>query len=287
MSDTVWEDLIALNSTVELKTELLGPVSDYLNLRDNSVCWDETKVQLFDAVQKDRAPLPMEKDREGYYGANHFNYWASGLRDWLQISEWLEKHQIKVTSALDIGCASGRLIRHLQAQTDMEVVVGCDINRLHVDWVSQYLPESIMVFQNSSLPTLPLPDNSLDLITAFSVFTHVESFDTTWLMELRRLLRPGGIAWLTVHSDRTWHEMEITWPLYQALKNNSEFKMIRSLPELPQDRTIIRWHKDRSYSANIFYRESYLRQVWGRILNFEDIFAGLPNYQDIVVLCKR
>ena len=287
MSDSVWEDFIALNSTAELNTRVLGPVSDYLALRDRSVLWDETKIPLMAAAAKDHSPLPLEEDREGYYGANHFNYWASGLRDWLQIMEWLEQHHITVTSALDIGCASGRLVRHWQAQTDMQQVIGCDINRLHVDWVSRYLPESIMVFQNSSLPTLPLADESLDLITAFSVFTHVESFDTTWLMELRRVLRPDGIAWLTVHSDRTWHEMAPDWPLYQALKKNQEFKMIRELPELPQDRTIIRWQKERSYSANVFYRESYLRRVWSRILKFEDIFPGLPNYQDIVVLRKH
>lgn len=286
MSVSVWEDFIALNSTAELKTQVLGSVAAYLDLNDHSVVWDETKSPLKDAAQKDVSPLPLEADREGYYGANHFNYWASGLRDWLQISEWLDAQDITVRSALDIGCASGRLVRHWQAQTDIQQVIGCDINRLHVDWVSRFLPGSIQVFQNSSLPTLPLADESLDLVTAFSVFTHVESFDTTWLMELRRILRPGGIAWLTVHSDRTWQDLAPDWPLYQALRKHPEFKALRGQTKLTQDRTIIRWHKESSYSANVFYRESYLRQVWGRVLKFEDIFPGLPNYQDIVVLRK-
>ena len=39
------------------------------------------------------------------------------------------------------------------------------------------------VFQNHSIPTLPLPDASIDLITAFSVFTHMEGMETAWLME--------------------------------------------------------------------------------------------------------
>ncbi|MBN6740044.1 class I SAM-dependent methyltransferase [Acidithiobacillus sp. MC6.1] len=286
MSNFVWEDNIALNSTAELQTQVLTPVATHIALNDHSVVWDESKISLNEAAQRDESPLPLEQDREGYYGANHFNYWASGLRDWLQILEWLDKQNITVRSALDIGCASGRLIRHWQAQTDIQQVIGCDINRLHVDWVSRYLPGSIQVFQNSSLPTLPLADESLDLVTAFSVFTHVESFDTTWLMELRRILRPGGIAWLTVHSDRTWQDLAPDWPLYQALHKHPEFKALRSQTKLTQDRTIMRWHKESSYSANVFYRESYLRQVWGRVLKFEDMVPGLPNYQDIVVLRK-
>ena len=127
---------------------------------------------------------------------------------------------------------------------------------------------------------------SVDVVTAFSVFTHIESFDTTWLMELRRILKPGGIAWLTVHSDRTWLEMKPTWPIYAALADHPDFKVHAGAERIPQERFVVRWASERSYSANVFYREEYLRRVWGRIMQFRDMFAALPSFQDIVVLQK-
>jgi hypothetical protein len=51
------------------------------------------------------------------------------------------------------------------------------------------------------------------MISAYSVFTHIEAMETTWLMELRRVLRKGGIAWITVHTEGTLADMTPDWPL--------------------------------------------------------------------------
>src|SRR5262249_35950762 len=161
---------------------------------------------------------------------------------------------------LDFGCASGRILRHMFYQAQTPEIWGCDINRRHVEWVSAHLPGEIRVFQNTSLPHLPLPDSSVDVITAFSVFTHIESFDTAWLMELRRILKPNGIAWLTVHADRTWREMTPDWPIYNALVHHKDYAELAKHRDLPAERIVFRWHGDRSYSANVFYREEYLRR---------------------------
>ncbi len=286
MQTDVWENFISLNSTGDLKSEVLGPARDYVSQRDGSVDWNEIELPLDLAMNRDVSPIPIEADRELYYGPNHFNYWASGVRDLMQILEWARGQGIKLESSLDIGCASGRVMRHMHYQTNIKQVMGCDINRLHVDWVARHLPPEITVFQNSSIPSLPLPSESVDLVTAFSVFTHIESFDTTWLMELRRILKPGGIAWLTVHGERTWREVAPGWPLYQALHAHPDFAAMRGLPQLPSDRVIFRWRADRSYSANIFYRDAYIEKCWGRILEFKGMFPALPHFQDVVVLQK-
>jgi SAM-dependent methyltransferase len=217
MQTNVWEDFISLNSTADYAAgKTHEPVKSYVEQADGSVVWDASRLPVEVAVSRDTAPLPLTEHREGYYGPNHYNYWASGLRDWFQILEWCEANDHKINSVLDMGCASGRLLRHLHYQSDVRDVIGCDINRAHVDWVGRHLPREVRVFQNSSIPTLPLPDASLDIVTAFSVMTHIETFDSTWLMELCRVLRPGGIAWLTFHGDRTWRELEPSWPLYGA-----------------------------------------------------------------------
>jgi SAM-dependent methyltransferase len=284
MQTNIWEDYISLNSHAEPSLEVIGPAKEFVSQADGSVVWDVSRLSVKTAVSRDTSPLPLTEHREGYYGPNHYNFWASGLRDWFQILEWCEARKVKIESILDMGCASGRLLRHLHYQSDVKNIMGCDINRFHVDWVARNLPREICVFQNTSIPTLPIPDSSVDFVSAFSVFTHIESFDTTWLMELRRILRPGGIAWLTFHGDRVWRDIKPTWPLYGALDTHPGYKQWRQLPELPQDRTVFRWHSEKSYSANIFYREDYIRNQWGRYLDFVEIIPCLPNFQDICIL---
>lgn len=285
MSENIWEDLISLNSANEMFREHIGPVSDYLSQDDGSVLWDRDRLPLEVAVQNDPAPLPSTDAREFYYGPNHFNFWASGLRDYFEIANWFEANNQPLESYMDFGCATGRVIRAFDAQGKIKSY-GCDINRNHVDWIAANLPQRITVFQNHSIPTLPLPDACLDLVTAFSVFTHIEAFDTTWLAEIRRILKPGGIAWLTIHGDRTWSEVNPEWPLWAALDSHPDYQKDRVSAEIPRPRTVYRWLTDRSYSANMFYSYEYINTVWGRLMDVVEIRPALPRYQDVVILRK-
>ena len=285
MQVEIWEDYISLNSRTDYASKSLGPVSQYLHQADGTVVWDTDRLAVQVAVERDTAPLPTTEDREGYYGDNHYNFWASGLRDLFQITDWCDANGVNIDSYLDVGCASGRLLRHLHHQTGISSIVGCDINRAHVDWVTRHLPLAISVFQNTSIPTLPLADGSVDFLSAFSVMTHIESFDTTWLMEFRRILRPGGIAWLTFHSSRTWAEMTPGWPIYDALATHPDFSKFRGKP-LASDRLIFRWRNQRSYSSNVFYSESYIRRNWGRILEFIEVIPCQPSFQDTAIFRK-
>lgn len=282
----IWENYISLHGDKILHNDILSAAHEYHSQDDGSVQWDKIAIPVELALQRDRAPLPTEADREMYYGPNHYNYWASGIRDFLQLKEYTDKNAINLDTLLDIGCASGRFVRAAYFQGNLKKVVGCDINRMHVDWVSRYLPQQIEVFQNTSIPYLPIKDDTLDAVTAFSVFTHIETFDTSWLMEIRRILRPGGIAWITVHSDRTWRELNPDWPLYNALSTHPDYVKIKGHGRIPQERTVFRWISDASYSANVFYREEYLNQVWSRIMPIQHIFPALPHFQDVVVLKK-
>ncbi len=124
------------------------------------------------ALEKDKYPLPETKDREGYYGEDHFGYWAGGFQDATNLLEASKKHKVDIRTYLDFGCATGRVMRHIAIGESNIRTLGCDINRLHVEWCNTYLPVEATVFQNHSIPNLPLPDASVDLVSAFSVFTY-------------------------------------------------------------------------------------------------------------------
>lgn len=286
--EAVWEEMISLNALGETHFEVLSPALSHRAADAHPTDWSGEGAALEAALHRDTFPLPLTEDREGYYGPHHFSYWASGHRDARLLFEAADRLGVELRDYLDLGCASGRVIRHV-ALADRQVnTLGCDINRRHTDWVARYLPEQITVFQNHSIPTLPLPDNSVDAVTAYSVFTHIEAFETAWLMELRRVLRPGGIAWVTVHSERTWEVMAPGWPLHDAMVGFEEFRpYVQARPPLPKERMVFRSHAHRSYSSNVFYHRDYIHRTWGRIFGIAEIHHRLPDYQDVVILRKE
>jgi SAM-dependent methyltransferase len=286
--DGIWEDFISLNSNKDHAFEVLGPAGQY-RTGDTHTDWSTEAFHLdFDeAVARDTGPLPRTEDREGYYGPHHFSYWASGLRDVRNLIAACTRLGVSLNDYLDLGCASGRVIRHMAYQHPEVTTYGCDINAAHVAWVAKYLPESLIVFQNHSIPNLPLPDNSLDLVTAFSVLTHIEAFETTWLMELRRVLRPGGIAWITVHTENTWNDMRPGWPIHDAMCKHPDYAKLPAGAPLPDGKSVFRWHGARSYSSNVFYSYAYIRKHWGRYFEIAETHKQLPDFQDVLILRKR
>ena len=283
----VWENFISLNSIGDRTFDVLEPAAAH-RATDSHTDWskEDLYLDLETALARDLAPLPETKDREGYYGPHNFSYWASGLRDVSNLMRAAQRLGVEIRDYLDFGCSSGRVIRQLAFQHPEIRTYGCDINRAHVEWVQRYLPPEIMVFQNHSVPTLPLPDNSLDAVSAYSVFTHIEAFETSWLMELRRVLRPGGLAWVTIHSEKTWEEMTEDWPLFNALKNHPEFKNLDRTAPMPRDRMVFRWRNERSYSSNVFYSFDYIETYWSRYFDIVETYRRLPVFQDVLVLRK-
>lgn len=283
--DRVWEDLVTLNTQTEQKFEILSPASEYFDPKNAAARWADLPLQKH--LNADRDALPATRDREGYYGEDHFGYWASGLQDARNLLSAADEFGVDVKASLDLGCASGRVIRHLGASGRNIEVIGCDINKLHVDWCNRFLA-SCLVFQNHSIPNLPLQDNSVDLVSAFSVFTHIEAMETAWLMELRRVMRPGGIAWITVHTEHTLAEMDESWPLWKAVMNHPQLgPKLKESREMEQDRLVARWKNDRSYSSNVFYKSDVLMRRWGKVFDVVDFRRRCPQFQDVIILRKR
>lgn len=93
---------------------------------------------------------------------------------------------------LDIGCGSGRLanaLRHFQALR----YIGLDVVPELLAYAQEICGRNDWQFMKQEGFKLPFADNSIDMVTAFSVFTHLlheESF--AYLAEVSRVLKPGG-----------------------------------------------------------------------------------------------
>ena len=167
-----------------------------------------------------------------------------------------------------------------------------DINIRHVEWVRRHLDSSIKIFHGTILPSLPIGDNSLSLVYAFSVFTHIDLLESAWLLELRRVLMPGGIAYLTIYSDKTWRSLNPNWQIYKALLEGSphisEYHVTEEFLKgpMPKEKTVFTYIGSSPTFTNVFYHSDYVRKQWGRYFEIVDIVEAAHDYQDVVLLRK-
>lgn len=287
----LWEDRIAINLPPKEFDNLLK-VSNYCDgithIKPESLKLD---MDINKYIENDDFPLPSMEDREGYMGDRHYEYWLGGLSDYLNIKNALQMHGVHLKSGFsiyDMGCASGRVLRHFCCQETGLELWASDININHVNWLMRYMGDEVNIFQNHALPHLPIEDNYLNLIYAFSVFSHIDAFELAWLLELKRILKPGGIAYLTIHSDNTWAIMkEKGRPIYEALLDHPDFTPDMVTSDLPRRKLVYKFHNDSSYRANVFYDTAYINNVWGRYFDIVEIVPEGHNYQDVIMLKKR
>lgn len=103
---------------------------------------------------------------------------------------------------LDWGCGPGRLIRHIPDFLDGKCeVFGTDYNEKSIEWCKKNLP-GIDFRTNTLKAQLPYDDNYFDVVYGISIFTHLsEKMHFEWIDELYRILKPGGILFLTSHGN--------------------------------------------------------------------------------------
>jgi ubiquinone/menaquinone biosynthesis C-methylase UbiE len=116
----------------------------------------------------------------------------SRLRGWLERAAAEVRTGSKPISALDVGCGSGNLTRHL-LDLGMQVTAA-DVSEKFLDLVRAR-------HGSSSLRTLPIngrdlsniPDGSLDLVAIYSVLHHIPDYLAT-VREMARVCKPGGVV---------------------------------------------------------------------------------------------
>ncbi|MCW3038332.1 MAG: hypothetical protein JWM31_237, partial [Solirubrobacterales bacterium] len=99
---------------------------------------------------------------------------------------------------LDFGCGSGRLLRQLLDEAATCEIHGCDIDAPSIGWVRQHLCPPLQAELAPGRPPLPYADGCFDVVLAASVLSQLADGWEAWLLELRRILAPGGHLVLTL-----------------------------------------------------------------------------------------
>jgi SAM-dependent methyltransferase len=293
-----WEEDISRNTLDTEPFENLPPVTEYPDTEFDNPNRRKVILPLIEGetieeyIARDPYPIPCAEDREGYSKGFDGVYWMSGLEDYLKIMDKAKKYGVTPNSVFDFGSASGRVVRHFAAQSNVPEIWGSDINARHVRWLAEFMPQSVKPIFNHCIPSLPMRDNSVDIISAFSVFTHIDTFETCWLAELCRILKDDGLAYITVHNEDTW---EVIRDEVDNERNRLVQSLLRIDPSLreklqepmPDQRMVFRFAESGPYRAQVFHSNNFLERVWGRFFKIEEIIPRHHVRQTVLVMRKK
>jgi ubiquinone/menaquinone biosynthesis C-methylase UbiE len=120
---------------------------------------------------------------------------------------------------LEVGCGEGR---------GLELVIPRSRTFTAVDKIEPVIHQLQKKFPQGTFKSMNIPplgglaDNSYDTVISFQVIEHIEN-DSLFLAEIRRVLKPGGMALLTTPNRRMslsrnpWHVREYLAPELEAL----------------------------------------------------------------------
>jgi SAM-dependent methyltransferase len=272
----------------DMSAVLPGRAADYLDTAvhdpEHLALLGERRVLL--QVLRDQAGLPTTAAREGYFDDRHLEYWLSGYRDATRAlaAAGLPKAR-SGARLLDFGGASGRIVRHLRYLCAGAELYLCAINPSHVQLTRTLLGAAVHAFHNRGDPSLPFPDHYLDGVLAFSVFTHIDADDTAWLLELQRILKPGGTLYLTVHDDATWRNLPTNF--LKSTLGQHEFRMYYDTHQELRGKVASLYSDASDYNCNVFVSSEYIRRFWAPLFETCEIRSGAHDPQAGVAFTTR
>jgi SAM-dependent methyltransferase len=155
-------------------------------------------------------------------------------------------------------------------------LVGCDVDERAIEWCRANIP-GITFHQNRLEPPLEFADDdSFDVILAASVFTHVPiNVQRRWLLELRRVLRPGGLFLCTIEG---WfnHRRQLTDVDRATLRRDGHVTLDKDSPNASLSTKALG-------SRDVFQTRDRVVEAYGSVL---EILDYIPSTQDLLVLRK-
>jgi SAM-dependent methyltransferase len=218
------------------------------------------------------------------YGEEHI---PTGERDVKKMLELLKATEFELLSenrVLEMGCATGRMIRHLKPFTETCEIWGTDIDAKFVYWCQQNLNPPFHFATTTTIPHMPFADGYFNLIYTGSVFTHIDDLAEAWFLELSRILSPGGRLYTTIADNNTVNVLETStqrnyvwsrdimssYSIYNERKNDFGMLVV-----------------GRDTASQVFYDIDYLRKIIPSTLEILSVTNEAYGYQSAVIFGKR
>lgn len=209
---------------------------------------------------------------------NRNTYFSSG---YLQILRWLKALEkcgfnIRTTATImELGCGSGRLLRHLRCVDGIRLI-GTDVQPALIEWCTQNLPGIDFYVNQFAPPIYQIKNESIDLIYASSVFTHIPlATQVDWLAEMKRIMKPGGFLLISL-LGRKYMETMLTPEQQETVRNTGHFELSATDENISvSSRLNDQW--------DVFQSRSEVIDTFRKYFKIRDY---LPSHQDLIILQK-
>ncbi len=118
----------------------------------------------------------------------------------------LEEHfrRAEPAECIDVGCGDGRMLHALQAEglLDGVAVTAVDLSPERIRTAARIDPD-FRCFVASACDLADVADASMDFLISAQVIEHVPD-DRQMVREIRRVLRPGGVAYVSTIFKKRW-----------------------------------------------------------------------------------
>lgn len=162
---------------------------------------------------------------------------------------------------LDFGSGAGRTLRHYLREAESAEFWGTDIDRPSMEWLAENLSPPLQAWTSEMLPPLGLEHGTFDLVWAISVFTHLTQNASQWLLELHRLLKPGGLL-IATYMGRWNYEYFTGEPWDEDSVGRTSLYHLRS------------WDDG---GPAVFMSDWWVREHWGRLFEIVEIAPEIHN----------
>ena len=186
-----------------------------------------------------------------------------------------------VTAVLDFGCGGGRVLRHLRGVWPHAQLFGSDVDEELINWTRKNMHELAQWQIGDYLPPSEFASESLDIIYAVSVFTHMdEESQSAWLNEFHRIMKPKGLLLITVSPLRE-ADAQSSWDY-----RNQQGMVYRYRCNEIVDRSWMKHQAVIPHYIDAKHSEIYCKSVWGSLFEFRGFFRDSLRSQALVVLRK-
>jgi SAM-dependent methyltransferase len=255
----------------------------YFPYMPDASCYLLPKARAGVSLGAARPVPPKESWISEKYGKTPDEYLASGRRDTQQMLDILSHGGTAIEALghiLEFGCGDGRMIRWLEHLAGGCEIWGTDIDAGRIVWCKQNLSPPFRFITTTTVPHLPFEDRYFGFIYAGSVFTHIDDLADAWFAELRRILRPGGRLFVTVHLR---NDIALLAGKY---RHSGLAKLLRSHPEYDR---FARSDFDmftigRSSESFVFYDTDYLLKSLEPLFRILSVTEEVRLYQNAVLL---
>jgi len=213
--DHVYEEPLADRATVTVRAQVAHQVGNSVVVKAEP---EEDYQNIGDGLTTELPPpnlifTVVGHRRRREYAVNR----VPPVRDILSRLSEVSVGPSDLETILDFGCGAGRILAGWENLKGPQTkLLGCDINPKLIEFTQRAIPFA-KTFVSDYSPPLAIDSESVDLVYAASVFTHLdEKAAQDWANEFHRILRSGGLALVSFHGPA--YESELGKISKQGLK---------------------------------------------------------------------